>query len=606
MSDPALPGVFGHLAPVLDFYAHLAAAVLLFVGTWAVVVAAVATIAVASSRVLLGVCCPSDVVAGALLGLAWTLLAGAGIGGTGPLPSPGPDRVRWRVASPGGWAAAIGAPVSTATPTILPGHRSIGAPYLPEWSSRTSTTLWMTEKESSERVCRSISSNHNTRADPGSVAVACGSQVPMSAGQSQVSSDDDACPDAGGRERVLVISASVGAGHDGAAKELTTRLQRAGIAADRRDFLDALPRWVRFALRQGYTISVGRAPGFFEWLFTRLERPGWVQAVALVLCGWARFRVRRWAGKGYGVVVSTYPLASQTLGQLRAAGRLDAAVVTYLTDPAVHRLWVHPAVDLHLTVTEATAALGMQLYRTPMRHVGALVGRAFSGPCPPGQRRRIRADLGLSADGPVALVSAGSLGIGDVPEIVRALRGPGSDVEVVVLCGRNARLRRSLLGEQGVVALGWRTDVAEIMSSVDVLVHNAGGLAVTEALSLGLPAVTFRPIPGHGLANAGVLEAAGLAAWPRDRASLLAEVRRRVGRSGDRCAVQATRDAVAVVVDLLALRALSEVSAERAQPTPQRLDLARDAVQRTDRAAPRARRFRGDVGVVKQDRAAGS
>ncbi|MFC7656774.1 hypothetical protein ACFQV8_10195 [Pseudonocardia benzenivorans] len=89
---------------------------------------------------------------------------------------------------------------------------------------------------------------------------------------------------------MLVISASVGAGHDGAAAELTARLQRAGVGVDRRDFLDALPRWVGFVLRQGYPISVGRAPGFFEWLFRRLERPGWVQAVALAVCGWAGFR----------------------------------------------------------------------------------------------------------------------------------------------------------------------------------------------------------------------------------------------------------------------------------------------------------------------------
>ena len=44
-----------------------------------------------------------------------------------------------------------------------------------------------------------------------------------------------------------------------------------------------------------------------------------------------------------------------------------------------------------------------------------------------------------------------------------------------------------------------------------MLVHNAGGLSFTEALVAGLPAVTYRPIPGHGRANAAVLDAAGLA-----------------------------------------------------------------------------------------------
>jgi len=58
------------------------------------------------------------------------------------------------------------------------------------------------------------------------------------------------------------------------------------------------------------------------------------------------------------------------------------------------------------------------------------------------------------------------------------------------------------------------------MGACDVLVHNAGGLSLTEALAAGLPAVTYAPIPGHGRANAKVLDDAGLAPWARDRHQL--------------------------------------------------------------------------------------
>jgi len=46
---------------------------------------------------------------------------------------------------------------------------------------------------------------------------------------------------AGSTARVLVISGSVGAGHDGAADELIARLRNLGVRADRRDYLDAVP-----------------------------------------------------------------------------------------------------------------------------------------------------------------------------------------------------------------------------------------------------------------------------------------------------------------------------------------------------------------------------
>jgi processive 1,2-diacylglycerol beta-glucosyltransferase len=349
--------------------------------------------------------------------------------------------------------------------------------------------------------------------------------------------------------RILVISASVGAGHDGAADELIDRLRGHGVSADRRDYLDAVPRFARLVLREGYTLSIGYAPRFFEWLFVNLERAGWVQRITLGLCHLARRRVRRWS-RGYPVVVSTYPLASQTLGQLRAAGELDAATVTYLTDPAVHRMWVHPDVDHHLTVTEATSRMGRLVYRTPMRPVGGLVSPRFDERLTPRRRRALRAELGLSADRPVALVVAGSLGLGDIPDVVREIART-QVAQVLVLCGRNTRLREKLGAEDGVVALGWRDDVPTLMALADVLVHNAGGLTLTEALTAGLPAVTFRPIPGHGAANAATLAEAGLAPWPSDVAELTEVLRDYQLLRCDRAAVVRDPDAALAVLAVL-------------------------------------------------------
>jgi len=249
-------------------------------------------------------------------------------------------------------------------------------------------------------------------------------------------------------------------------------------------------------------------------------------------------------------VVSTYPLASQTLGQLRAAGELDAVTVTYLTDPAVHRMWVHPAIDHHLTVTDATSRMGRLAYRTPMRPVGGLVPVRFTERLTAERRRALRAELGLRPDQPVALVVTGSLGMGDVPRAVREIAATG-EVQVLVLCGRSTRLRAELDGEDGVVALGWRDDVHQLMAAADVLVHNAGGLTLTEALTAGLPAVTFRPIPGHGTANAATLAEAGLAPWPKSAEELAEVVRQHATLRRDPSSVVRGQDAAEAVLALL-------------------------------------------------------
>lgn len=369
---------------------------------------------------------------------------------------------------------------------------------------------------------------------------------------------------AGAAARVLVISGSVGAGHDGAADELISRLAKLDIAADRRDYLDALPRVFRYLLRDGYRLSIGYAPQFFAWMFANLEHAGWVQRVALGLCQLAQRPVLRWVGD-HDVVVSTYMLASQTLGQLKEAGRLDATLVTFLTDPAVHRLWVHPAVDHHVTVTEATARMGHLVYRTPMQAVGGLVSPRFADRPDPAHRHRLRAELGLSPDGPVVLLATGSLGMGDVPHVVREISSSGV-AEVVVLCGRNEGLRKQLSARPGVVALGWRDDVPELMAAADVLVHNAGGLSLTEALTAGLPAVTYRPIPGHGIANSQVLADAGLAPWPRDEPGLVAAIRQQAAHRGDPSHVVRSPDTASVVLALLAERGRQAVPDHDSRP----------------------------------------
>jgi processive 1,2-diacylglycerol beta-glucosyltransferase len=364
--------------------------------------------------------------------------------------------------------------------------------------------------------------------------------------------------------RVLVISGSVGAGHDGAADELVSRLAKAGVAADRRDYLDALPRACRFILRDGYRLSVGYWPAFFDWLFANLERTGWVRWVALWLCRVAQREVLRWVGD-HDVVVSTYMLSSQTLGQLKEAGRIDATLVTFLTDPAVHRTWVHGAVDHHVTVTEATARMGQLVYQTPMQAVGGLVSAKFAEPVDPARRQALRAELGLSPDGLVVLLATGSLGMGDVPNVVRSIASSGVG-EVVVLCGRNDRLRKQLTAQPGVVALGWRDDVPELMAAADVLIHNAGGLSLTEALTAGLPAVTYRPIPGHGIANSQVLADAGLAPWPKDDAELVEAIRKQAIDRGDPGHVVLNPDTTALVLRLLAERGQQVVPGQDALP----------------------------------------
>lgn len=329
-------------------------------------------------------------------------------------------------------------------------------------------------------------------------------------------------PDLSSRPRVLVLSAPIGGGHDGAARELVRRLERRGVSARVLDWTSLLPAWGRQLLRDLYAPSVRYTPALFGKIFTDLEHPRrLVSRLAERLCRAAEPGTLA-AARDVDAVVATYPLAGRTLGALRGDGRLGVPALSFLTDPAAHRTWCHPGLDEHLTVTAATAADGRR-YGVALRAVGALCAPRFGRPMPRATRDRVRGELGVPSQAPLALLASGSLGMGEVENAVRALEHHPR-VWSVVACGHNTKLRARLAGRERVVALGWRDDVPELMAAADVLVHNAGGLSCTEALVAGLPVVTYRPIPGHGRANAAVLAAAGLAAWPRSPIELAAAV----------------------------------------------------------------------------------
>jgi UDP-N-acetylglucosamine:LPS N-acetylglucosamine transferase len=213
--------------------------------------------------------------------------------------------------------------------------------------------------------------------------------------------------------------------------------------------------------------------------------------------------------------VSTHPFASQALGRARATGRLPAPVVTYLTDSSVHPLWVHPAVDLHTALHEVAAGQARRWGGTTLVVEPAV-------PVTVGASVPVPLDVWRGADPDrhrKALVTGGSLGIGSLDDSVADVLAVDGWTPVV-LCGSNEVLRQRLSRWPGVVALGWRDDVPAIMRAVDCVVDNAGGFTSLEALASGTPVISYRPLAGHGRANARAMEQAGLAPYVRHREDL--------------------------------------------------------------------------------------
>ncbi|WP_329454104.1 MGDG synthase family glycosyltransferase [Streptomyces sp. NBC_01497] len=314
--------------------------------------------------------------------------------------------------------------------------------------------------------------------------------------------------------RITVISASVGAGHDGAAAELTRRLEAAGFAVDRYDFVDLLPYGLGRLLSGAYHRLLVLAPSLYQWIYAAMGRTGRPGLVLRLLLRRAERRTALTVTPATSAVVATYPAAGQVLGALRERGALEVPAITYLTDFSVHPLWVAPGVDVHLAAHDVPAGEARALGARGVHVAGPVAGPAF-GPVDESERRAIRERFALPSDSVLALLVAGSWGVGQVRRAASEIRDGGTAVPVVV-CGTNAALLRRLRAEGFAHVRGWEPDMGALMRACDVLVQNAGGMTSLEAFATGLPVLSYRCIPGHGRTNAAALEAAGLAPWVRD------------------------------------------------------------------------------------------
>lgn len=327
-------------------------------------------------------------------------------------------------------------------------------------------------------------------------------------------------PGHGSPVRVVVVTASVGAGHDGPAREIARRLVAAGHQADLVDLVELAPAGTGRLLRAAFHAQLAWAPGSWGRLYRATNRdrangPGPVGLAALLrpLTGRLARIITGGPGPRAAVVVSTYPLAGHAVAAVRRLDPLRIPLISYVTDPAAHASWVVPGTDLYLVGWPRTA---VQLWRhgpAPVRVIAPLVRGEFHLPADPAAITRVRRRLGLPP-GPLALVMSGSWAVGNVAATVDDVLAAGGPSPVVV-CGRNEKLRRRLAGAPGVTALGWVSDMAGLMNACDVAVLNSGGLSLAEATAAGLPVLHYRPLVGQGVANAALADQVGIAPWPR-------------------------------------------------------------------------------------------
>jgi len=322
-------------------------------------------------------------------------------------------------------------------------------------------------------------------------------------------------------DRVLILSASAGAGHVRAAEALEHAFADLGAAREvlHLDALRFTNKVFRSLYSRAYLELVDHAPDVLGWLYDWLDTPWEKERRRLA---WDKLNtrplVKALQRHRPDLVICTHFLPAEIISWLKAKHRLACPQAIVVTDFDVHAMWLCHHFEQYFVAIDETrehlVRLGIPADRVTVS--GIPIDPAFAVAK---DKTEMRRKLGLAPDRATVLLSAGGFGVGPIEHAVTNLLDLAHPAQVIVVCGKNAELKERLdaraaeprRGTNPLFVVGYTTAMDEYMSAADVLIGKPGGLTTSEALAKDLLLVIVNPIPGQEERNSDHLLEQGAA-----------------------------------------------------------------------------------------------
>src|SRR5215831_16876327 len=163
--------------------------------------------------------------------------------------------------------------------------------------------------------------------------------------------------------RILILSASVGAGHVRAAEavEMAVRELAPDATVKNTDVLTLTTALFRRVYAKAYLDLVNRSPHVLGYVYDLMDQPSRsgknrgdrlrLSVEKLNLRPFLRFL----ESEPWDLVINTHFLPAEIIASLRKKRQFSAPQVTATTDFETHRLWVNQPCDRYLTATDEGA-----------------------------------------------------------------------------------------------------------------------------------------------------------------------------------------------------------------------------------------------------------
>jgi processive 1,2-diacylglycerol beta-glucosyltransferase len=310
--------------------------------------------------------------------------------------------------------------------------------------------------------------------------------------------------------RILILSASAGAGHNRAAEAIreSAKAYCPGVDTEWVDSLKYTNKVFSKLYEQSYVWMASYSPSLWGILYKQAGKNAEHRKINQLIELHDRLTYRKLMEHVEefkpDVAICTHFLPANVL----LAKRVGIPVYLVITDFDAHALWVHKKARGYFVASdEVKVQLARYGYPSAqIRTTGIPIHPVFSQDTPreaPGK--------------PQILFMSGGFGMGHMEEALERLLAIPLPFSLTVVAGKNEAMRKKLekIAAGRAVVHGFVTNVHDLMGKSDLIITKAGGLTVSECLAKKLPMVIFSPIPGQEECNADYLLEHGCAVKAR-------------------------------------------------------------------------------------------
>ncbi len=310
--------------------------------------------------------------------------------------------------------------------------------------------------------------------------------------------------------KVLILHASLGAGHRRAAEALQEAFRQQKLEAEVQDLLDFLPGPLKWFYPWSYDFMIEDARWIWRIVYKASSLPKSPYSPATAATQkWQFNKLKQYLSQnGFTHIIGTHFTPCALLTDWRRQDVVRGRIYSVITDYTAHRCWLRKGLDEYFVATQSVASelKSAGFSESSITVSGIPVSLSFSRRLSTEEARKL---WGIGFEQKAFLVLTSGLNLGTARVLIQDLRQMEGSYRFLVSAGKEGervkRIQELCKDDQRFTVFGFSPKISEMMSAADLVISKPGGLIVSESLAMGIPQLLFSPIPGQEEANAQYL-----------------------------------------------------------------------------------------------------